>query len=840
MPLTVDHAETRRLLAEKASHYEGIAKDLMDGESVAASSFSPRSPIAKETFFTEESSVIPLPAPPPTSQLLYKLQTLASQANTKLSRALDLDEDETSQHSNKESTMQTYMEAAELYLEAIKQAQSTTSGSDDQRVREVATVLTRRLQQTLDRVEELKGNKTVVRNERVKLEQHTPEQKPEKAYKLTKEEIQILKRSSLIASGLFLPWSDEEAKQLSLDAAANSKTVSLFTDPSGFLPLNERQQKRFFKWARPQEVIQMQRKHRASNSSVQSSLHVVQTITPYSIQQQYVTDCSFIASLCICAAFERRFGKQLVSSLLYPQRIVANGVIVPFINPFGKYMVKFWLNGVARSVVIDDFLPVDKDGNLLCSISTAASGSSLSLELWVCLIEKAYMKLCGGYDFPGSNSGVDLFSLTGWIPERILFAEDPQNVRDFETAPERVWDRIFGASSFGDCLITVSSERGVDTREEVVETGLVTGHAYAVLNVVQTKSGLRLLLLRNPWGRQEWKGRYSSQDLTNWTPELCAEVGYNSSLDRNRDNGVFWICWDDILKYFQNFHLSWNPQLFRNRMVQHGFWAQGVAPEDDSFNVGENPQYIVMFSAAAVKQKATMWILVSRHVNKQEQEGCVVNDYLTVHVHRNNEKKGRIWYPGKAGDCILTGVYTNNPHVLIRYDIQGPSDRFLSLVLSQYKKSNDLGYTISCYCTEAFTFTQPSLGLPCCIKLASQWTEAKSGGPLGSSGSRNNPQFAVTVPVGGATIQISVVTVRTAAVCVILVPVASFGHDIAKAKGKPIIDTGKYRHGFAVSDQHLVPHGSYTLLVSNYDAGKLASFEVNILSSVKLKAREIE
>ncbi len=107
----------------------------------------------------------------------------------------------------------------------------------------------------------------------------------------------------------------------------------------------------------------------------------------------------------------------------------------------------------------------------------------------------------GGYDFPGSNSGVDLFSLTGWIPERIFFPAEPQRVRDFETPAERAWERLYSASSFGDCLITVSTSSDI-SEAKAEEIGLVTGHAYAVLSVIQAKNGTRLLQLKNPWAHK--------------------------------------------------------------------------------------------------------------------------------------------------------------------------------------------------------------------------------------------------------------------------------------------------------------------------------------------------
>ena len=86
----------------------------------------------------------------------------------------------------------------------------------------------------------------------------------------------------------------------------------------------------------------------------------------------------------------------------------------------------------------------------------------------------------------------------GWIPERIFFPEDPSMIKDFETPTDRAWERLLGANSFGDCLITVSTSKDLSD-EDADNVGLFTAHAYAVLDVVQTSNGTKLLQLKNPW-----------------------------------------------------------------------------------------------------------------------------------------------------------------------------------------------------------------------------------------------------------------------------------------------------------------------------------------------------
>ncbi|KAI2528429.1 CAPN7 isoform 6, partial [Pan troglodytes] len=66
-----------------------------------------------------------------------------------------------------------------------------------------------------------------------------------------------------------------------------------------------------------------------------------------------------------------------------------------------------------------------------------------------------------------------------------------------------------------------------------------------------------------------WKGRYSENDVKNWTPELQKYLNFDPRTAQKIDNGIFWISWDDLCQYYDVIYLSWNPGLFKESTCIH-------------------------------------------------------------------------------------------------------------------------------------------------------------------------------------------------------------------------------------------------------------------------------
>ncbi|KPA81119.1 calpain protease-like protein [Leptomonas pyrrhocoris] len=369
---------------------------------------------------------------------------------------------------------------------------------------------------------------------------------------------------------------------------------------------------------------------------------IVRDADPLHIQQSVIGDCSLVCSLMICASYQKRFpNAKIISNVIYPQDRDGN----PIINPKGKYCVKMLVNGITRIVTIDDRLPVRTHSkHFLCTSSTDPS------ELWVSLMEKAFVKICGGtYDFPGSVSYTDLYKLSGWLPDSTLFGK-PEFDEEFQ------WTRLYQNFNSGALLFTVSTPSDMPPAD--VKLGLATGHAYAVLDM-QHIDKERVLLLRNPWGKQEWLGKFGKHD----TSDISMEVRKGFNLTREQEEmGCFCIAYEDVIRCFDQCSLSWNPyMLYRTsegkprrpvRIACHG-----------TFNYTKSTALMPQLHIGVVDapKRTRMHLILSRHITdvtefgRQYDKDDESTPYLALKVYDVTD------YPSVAqhlgGKCSLEMCY---------------------------------------------------------------------------------------------------------------------------------------------------------------------------------------
>ncbi|XP_042899738.1 calpain-7 [Parasteatoda tepidariorum] len=712
-------------------------------------------------------------------------------------------------------------EATELYLQAAELCLKTRKMTKD---KDLQFKLSKLAEKALDRAETLKAKDVEssldkkcppcpttplpelsnlkvneVPNQRQILVNQTPSS-PAPQHRVTgssaytKEEIAVLRVTSIVNGREYVPF-------MSIDLKERFAYPLPFSDKDGKLALSPKQKISFARWARPEDI---------SSKPV-----LIELIDCFSIRQTIVSDCSFIASLAVSALYEKRFSKKIITSIIYPQNRAGD----PVYNPCGKYMVKMHFNGVQRKIIIDDYLPMASHGELLCSFSSNKN------EFWISLLEKAYMKVMGGYDFPGSNSNIDLHALTGWIPDRIsIDLNDPTFPKD------AIFKKLLDKHKAGHVLITVAT--GELSQDEADRAGLVPTHAYAMLDIKEVM-GTRLCLLKNPWSHLRWKGRYSEHDTKSWTPQLKEALRYDPRNAQMFDNGVFWIDFDSLLHFYRVIYLNWNPDIFKYTYCLHQAWKAGVGPVKDLYNIGENPQYCL-----DVKAAGAVWVLLTRHIVDRD-DFAENKEFIAVIVYKNDGRK--VYIPNDP-DPYIDGVRINSPHYLCKIIVpQGGTARY-TLVISQYEKSTTIYYTLRAYSTCPFTLSKIDTTFKYKHEIKNgEWTKELSGGcPNNPSTYHNNPIYQVSLQSSSdeSTLLIDLKGPKQYHVGFEVVTVSVNNTNSPHYFSRKT--SGAYRSGFSILEIRNVPSGIYNIIPSTFSPGQRGPFFLTVQATCPIKVSRLK
>jgi hypothetical protein len=198
----------------------------------------------------------------------------------------------------------------------------------------------------------------------------------------------------------------------------------------------------------------------------------------------------------------------------------------------GFYEIYYFEDGNKKIMFVDDYFPFNTYYNKFYFAQPNGA------EIWVLLLEKMFAKYEGGYcNIVGGVTSETLEYLTGCV------ANDYTDLRS-----PNLWNNILSGISRGDIICCGTPSDGVSDQNSSAR-GIHYGHAYSIIDAKEYRGqgkNLKLLQVRNPWGRGEWKGDYSDKSYL-WTPELKNYFNFDQS---SSEDGIFWITMQDFAEEF--------------------------------------------------------------------------------------------------------------------------------------------------------------------------------------------------------------------------------------------------------------------------------------------------
>lgn len=288
-------------------------------------------------------------------------------------------------------------------------------------------------------------------------------------------------------------------------------------------------------------------------------------ICPHDVIQGTTGDCWLLAALSALAEYPK-----MLETIFQPS----------VFNEEGVYSIKLFdpLTEDYVEIHVDDKLPVSTETNQ--TIGVCPNGS----ELWVILMEKAWCRLLSNeidhsldepgeiliHDFTplvGGFPSLAMMGLTGssssawycpdkttWIRMETKISKGDERYIDvsFNAAGESIshfdlWQLLTSNDQNRQCQFAARTSGDGETKQDI---GIVAGHAYSIIMckevAVSDHQVFRLLKIRNPWGKFEWKGDWSDWSSM-WDRYPIAEEVCQVE---QRDDGIFWISLEDFTKIF--------------------------------------------------------------------------------------------------------------------------------------------------------------------------------------------------------------------------------------------------------------------------------------------------
>ncbi|KAG7526465.1 calpain-10 [Solea senegalensis] len=593
-------------------------------------------------------------------------------------------------------------------------------------------------------------------------------------------------------------------------------------------------------WQRPQEICQ-------------SPVLFPDNINLGHAKQGLLGDCWF---LCAC-------------TVLLKNRHLLNKVMPPDQPEWGDsryrgvFQFRFWQQGYWMEVTIDDRLPCIN--SCLCFSSCNSPNA-----FWVALLEKAYAKLHGSYEnlWAGQVSEA-LVDLTGSLAEHWSLG-DFGSEQDCEQVKRKRLDLNLLCNVKDECVLSCSTHSSPGGASELGQY-----HALTVMEWLDVKtvsgSEVRLLRIRNPWGRGCWGGGWvgSGAGWRSIDPN-CA-----SDLQAKVVEGEFWLDEAEFLSQFDDVTVGYpmskeghlksiytgNPLIHSHQLP--GRWIKGhsAGGSRNSSSYATNPKFWLKVSERGEVLVSVLQHKKWRNKEKYAQTHCEDTrntqhqhyQATALHMWKVEKKRFNLSRMLNKPPCASTHCHTYEREVVLHGQLE---PGYYLLIPSTYQPGAEAHFLIRVFSSSSISLSALKNSAPSLPLIPdgewetsyfhSSWVEGKTAG-----GSRNflsywqNPCFPFTVNDDSAlTSGVNVrITLHQSRADTELHPIGFHVYKVLEEAGRqrilrdedPAASCVPHCYTQDISLACSLPPGAYTILPSTYEPDCSADFTLSLSCRIHRK-----